>query len=294
MPTVPSPQNGGSLPVEVLLDFDGTLVEENVAIVLVERFCPDGDRVAHEVDEQLHRGEITLRQAWARQVALLPAHREQEMVDHVRRAIALRQGAHELLDLLSSAAIPVTIVSGGLDFYIAPILAEHGISLPVLSDTVRPDGGAGWVVDHPHGHPSCRLCGICKAQCVRALAHPSRRTVFIGDGSTDRYAAEVADIVFARRRLKTYCTQSGVPFYPFETFEPVTEQFRRWLSHADPLPAPRGLGLASSKCPISQSLAAVGPRGAPEGPALAWPARPAGVAPGPASVAPGPTPPRGP
>jgi hypothetical protein len=80
-----------------------------------------------------------------------------------------------------------------------------------------------------------------------------RRTVFIADGSTDRYGAEVADIIFARRRLLDYCHRSGLACYPFENFETVTEQFTRWLEGGEPLPAPRRTGLETSICPLSQA-----------------------------------------
>jgi hypothetical protein len=131
-------------------------------------------------------------------------------------------------------------------------LKHAGIDLPVYSDVltlVPPDGLA---LSHPYGHATCRLCGICKAQTVRNLATDGRRSVFAGDGSTDKFAAEVADIVFARRRLKNYCEQSGIPHYPFEDFGPVTEQLRRWLEDSEPLPAARRLGLIASPCPISR------------------------------------------
>ncbi|MCI4332501.1 MAG: HAD-IB family phosphatase [Thermoplasmata archaeon] len=234
------------------IDFDGTLVEPNVAIILVEEFARDGKRVAHEIDEELHSGKITLREAWERQVALLPGDRMEEMAQWSVRNTPFRSGADDLLRLLHRHKVPTAIVSGGLDFYITPILKHAGIDLPVYSDVltlVPPDGLA---LSHPYGHATCRLCGICKAQTVREQAVDGRRSVFAGDGSTDKFAAEVADIVFARRRLKNYCEQSGIPHYPFEDFGPVTEQVRRWLEDGEPLPKPRRLGLAASPCPISR------------------------------------------
>ncbi|HEV2316618.1 MAG TPA: HAD-IB family phosphatase [Thermoplasmata archaeon] len=244
--------------LEVFLDFDGTLVDPNVAIVLIAEFVPDGKRIANEVDLELHAGKITLRQAWEREAALLSASRVPEMADWVRREVPLRSGARELLALLKTHHVPTTIISGGLDFYIGPVLEREGIDVPFLSDTSVPDPAGHLRVEHPYGHPTCRLCGICKAQAVAGASRAPNgtRKVFVGDGSTDRYAAEVADLVFARRRLMEICTQRGIPFYPFETFHPVTEQLGRWLDGTEPFPARRRPGLASSPCPISQELAA--------------------------------------
>jgi len=251
-PGVPS----GDALLQVFLDFDGTLVDPNVAILLVERFCPDGPRLAHEVDELLHNGTITLREAWRRQVELLREEQIPAMAAWVAENIPFREGAPELLALLKTRNVPTTIVSGGLDFYIQPILDRAGIDLPVLCDSAIVADGGRLEVTHPYGHPTCRLCGICKANVVRRVGTAVPRTVFVGDGSTDRYAAEVADIVFARRRLVLYCERAGIPFYRFEGFAPVTHQLERWLSGAEPLPPPRRVGLASSACPISQAAAA--------------------------------------
>lgn len=238
------------------LDFDGTLVEPNVAIILVEEFATNGKVVAHQIDEELHSGKITLRQAWERQVALLPADRLAEMAHWAVAHTPFRAGARDLLALLARHEVPTSIVSGGLDFYIAPILRHAGIDLPVYSDslTFRPPDAL--VLSHPYGHATCRLCGICKAQTVLETFDDRRRTVFVGDGSTDKYAAEVADIVFARKRLRSYCESAGIPHFAFEEFGPVTEQLARWLEGTEHLPPPRRIGLLDSPCPISRAVSA--------------------------------------
>ena len=252
--TTPEAPRGGSPRLQILLDFDGTLVEPNVAIVLVERFCPDGPRVAHEVDQELHAGRLTLREAWARQVALLPPSRLGEMTDFVVREVPLRRGARRLLGLLQEHKVPTAIVSGGLEFFIRPVLAREGLEYPLFADGIEPNGSGQLRVVHPYGHPTCRLCGICKANVALRFGAPGVSTVFIGDGSTDKYAAEVAEIVFARHRLQEYCTRAKVPFFPFDDFDPVTDRLKAWLTGADPLPPPRARGLATSACPISQEL----------------------------------------
>ena len=242
--------------LRLMLDFDGTLVQPNVAILLVERFCPDGPRLAHEVDRALHEGRMTLREAWTRQVALLPADRLEEMTDFVRREVPLRSGARRLTQLLRRAAVPTTILSGGLDFFIRPVLEREGLPFPVLADSVEAAPQGGWQAAHPHGHSTCRLCGICKAKLV-ARTPSSRLTIFVGDGSTDRYAAEVADFVFARARLRSYCEANGISHFVFEDLDAVAERLDRWLAGTESQPAPRvPAGRAGSPCPISSAIAA--------------------------------------
>jgi 2-hydroxy-3-keto-5-methylthiopentenyl-1-phosphate phosphatase len=242
-------------PLKVLLDFDGTLVEPNVAIVLVAEFCPNGREVAHRIDQELHGGRMTLREAWAEEVALLPPDRIEEMIAYTVRNVPLRAGARELLGFLREEGIATAVVSGGLDFYIRPVLDREGIELPLFSDGMEPGEDGRLRVLHPHGHATCRLCGICKAQVVRQELPEGGRVIFVGDGSTDRYAAEVADVVFARHRLKGYCEATGIPYLPFEDFAPVTAQMRRWHRGEEPFPSRPGLGVRASACPISRDLA---------------------------------------
>jgi len=242
-------------PFRVFVDFDGTLVEPNVAILLVEKFCAGGKELAHEVDQQLHSGHITLREAWERQAAMLPADRVEEMRRWAVETIPLRAGAKECIRMLSDRKVPVAVVSGGLDFYIEAVLGREGMVLPFVSDRLQVNGGGQVQVLHPFGHPTCRLCGICKAQVVRSSQPANQLTIFIGDGSTDRYGAEVADIVFARHRLKGYCERARIPFVPFENFHEVNQKLTAWLDGRDDLPRRTSLGLSQSPCPISQSLA---------------------------------------
>jgi 2-hydroxy-3-keto-5-methylthiopentenyl-1-phosphate phosphatase len=237
--------------LRVVVDFDGTLVVPNVAIDLVTEFVPDGARVAGEIDILLHEGKIGLREAWQRQVTLLPRERLPEMIQFVRDKVPLRKGAREFLDLTRRHGVPVVVLSGGLDFYIQEVLDREQVVLPMLSDRLVVPATGALQVDHPHGHPTCRICGICKAAAVR-IPNPGVRNVLIADGSTDKYGAEVADIVFARRRLLTLCERVGIPCYPFEDFEPVTAQFRKWLDGETLLPSFRRLGDPTSLCPISQ------------------------------------------
>jgi 2-hydroxy-3-keto-5-methylthiopentenyl-1-phosphate phosphatase len=241
-----------SLPLHVVLDFDGTLVDPNVAIILVEEFAENGREVAHEIDLLLHEGKIGLREAWQRQAAILPGDRLEEMTQFVRERVPLRKGAGDFLKLTARYAIPVTVVSGGLDFYIREVLQREGLDLPIRSDRLIVGSDGRVEVVHPYGHPTCRICGICKAAIVDGDAR--NRTVFVADGSTDRYGAEAADIVFARRRLLDYCRRAGIPCFPFEDFVPVTQQFRRWLEGKEELPPPRVRGRPDSLCPISQRL----------------------------------------
>jgi 2-hydroxy-3-keto-5-methylthiopentenyl-1-phosphate phosphatase len=244
-----------STPVRILVDFDGTFANMNVGVELIERFAPDSVGAFRAINHEFHEGRITLRDAWDRQSALYRNEDRPRMVAFVREHVRLRPGARELIALAERHRIPIEIVSGGFDFYIAPLLEREHLAIPFESDSAvdRPDGPVQ--VLHPFGHPTCRLCGICKALSVERARSTGARVVFIGDGATDRYAAEVADLVFARRRLVELCRDSAIPYYPFDELFPVVDQLRRWVEGAEPWPPRRRLGVPGSPCPISRGHA---------------------------------------
>lgn len=121
----------------------------------------------------------------------------------------------------------VEVVSDGLGFYVRPNLAALGVSdLPVATNDNRVGaGGAG--VSFPYGHPTCHVCGTCKRERVRIHQASGRVVVFVGDGTSDRFAAAHADLVFAKESLARICEREGWPFSAWHRFDDVTAEVER-------------------------------------------------------------------
>ncbi|MNC93606.1 2-hydroxy-3-keto-5-methylthiopentenyl-1-phosphate phosphatase [compost metagenome] len=67
----------------------------------------------------------------------------------------------------------------------------------------------------------CSTCGVCKQAPVKDASHEGLTTVLVGDGTSDRKAALLSDVVFAKGALARWCSVSGIPFLPFETLADV-------------------------------------------------------------------------
>lgn len=118
----------------------------------------------------------------------------------------------------------VEIVSDGLGFYVRSNLAALGLDdLDVATnDNTVADGGDG--MSFPFSHPSCFVCGTCKRERVRLHQAEGRAVVFVGDGTSDRFAAAHADMVFAKGALVRICRAEGWPYLEWTDFADVARQ----------------------------------------------------------------------
>jgi 2-hydroxy-3-keto-5-methylthiopentenyl-1-phosphate phosphatase len=105
------------------------------------------------------------------------------------------------------------IVSSNFRQLIQPILEKEGLELEVRANEVEwhPDG---WRASFRNGE----ACGTCGEPCKRADLPEDGDVIYIGDGYSDRCAAQAADRVFARDALGRYLDEQGVAYEPYEDF----------------------------------------------------------------------------
>jgi 2-hydroxy-3-keto-5-methylthiopentenyl-1-phosphate phosphatase len=62
---------------------------------------------------------------------------------------------------------------------------------------------------------------VCKQAPIKEARYRHRTTVLVGDGISDRKAAMLAEVVFAKGSLASWCDLSGVAYEPFTTLADV-------------------------------------------------------------------------
>jgi 2-hydroxy-3-keto-5-methylthiopentenyl-1-phosphate phosphatase len=192
----------------IIVDWDGTATTEDTLIKALEEF---GDwQVYLDAAAALTRGEITLHEEIRRDAASITAPLEavqRWVVDHIE----LRPGFHEF-----AAAFRPVIVSSNFRELIEPILAREDLALEVRANQVEwhPDG---WRGTFRNGH----TCGTCGEPCKRADVPSDGDVVYVGDGYSDRCAAQAADRIFARDALARYLDERDVGYDPYDDFYDV-------------------------------------------------------------------------
>jgi len=128
------------------------------------------------------------------------------------------------LERAAKAGTRVVVASDGLDLYIEPFLAAHGmdrlVTLYCASMRAEPDG---WRLETPCARPDrCRFA-TCKCAVMEEVLPPGGKFILIGDGASDVCVAERANLVFARSKLLEYARANGLDCVAFETFDEISD-----------------------------------------------------------------------
>ena len=204
----------------LVVDFDGTITEHDLLDEIAKTFGdPDAYR---EADEGLDERRLTLHDVLRREFEPVRAPLDEVVawsLEHVR----IRRGFGELVERARERGWRLVIVSSGFRELIEPVLAREGLGdVDLVSNSVDPDP-SGWRIAF-RDEDECGTCGEpCKRATVAGFANGGE-VVYVGDGYSDRCAAELADLVFARRGLAAYLDERGVPYEPFEDFFQVAER----------------------------------------------------------------------
>ena len=212
MKTVEAPTS----PLALVFDYDGTITERDLLQPIAYEF---GDPVVvAKLDRALADGRITLREEIVGEYATMRASLG-DVLAWVFARTRTRPGLDELLELARARGWSPLVVSSGFHELIEPVLARSGLELDVFANRVDPRAD-GWIVDWRYDD-DCPSCGqSCKRSAVKRLTRGAP-VVYVGDGYSDRCAAEAADRVFAIHGLARHLERRGLPFEQFSDFRDV-------------------------------------------------------------------------
>jgi len=201
----------------VLVDFDDTAAEQNVASLLLERF---GDPSWQAVRERYRGGELTLKEYQEITFRNILADRA-VMQDYVKEHANLRPYFHEVWSYCAVHHLPMAIVSQGLDFYIQALLEKEGLPQVLVYSVNTKFTRQGITYQYRHAMPGREREGNSKGLVVDAYKKQGHYVIYAGDGTSDLEAAPMADLLFAHRTLAEECRRRNIPYRPFEDFQAV-------------------------------------------------------------------------
>lgn len=223
--------------VAVFTDFDGTVTTVDSLQRLLTVFTGDAWR---RIEDEVEAGRLGDRSSLGMEFGLVRATLR-EALEVVDREIAVDPAFPGFAARMSELGVPLTILSGGFSSIIRRVLRRYGLGhLDVRANEARVDGGR-WRVIPSRRRRLCDGCNHCKSASIVRAARAGMRTVFIGNGVTDRCPAGLADLVFAKGILAAHCRRAGIRHRPYRTFADVQRAMERELRRG-PSGARKGTG----------------------------------------------------
>lgn len=205
-------------PLLIACDFDGTITQRDTLHVIVEEF---GERALwDEIEPQLRSGVISVEQALQAEFDTVRADLAQVLAT-VAAAAPVRPGFGAFVAWAQAQGHTLLVCSNGFRCVIDAVLARAGAGhLPVVANDARFSRAGTTIVWDDRGD----RCELCDRPCKRGpltARRDGRPVVLIGDGISDRCAAGMADVVFARDGLARDLAAAGRDFTPFDDFHEV-------------------------------------------------------------------------
>ena len=191
----------------MFVDFDGTIVNQDTAQIALDRF---GDPDWVRLDEEYERGEMSFEECLRREFAMLKVP-EEDIIREVSRVTQLRPNFSQLVDYCKTRSVPMTVLSGGLDFCIRHFLNRDGwLDFMQIYSPTSKFTKDGYTVTFPRMFAESSTS--FKDDLVRHERTKGARVYFVGNGFGDLSAAKESDVVFAIKdsRLAQLCRQHKV------------------------------------------------------------------------------------
>ncbi len=203
-------------------DFDGTITDQDTLIFLASRLG-GGMQMVDAIGRLIGERKLTLAEGIAAEMRSIRAPYE-EAATLLRAEVRIDPGFPAFYAWCVERQAPLTILSAGfrqnIELFLPPDAYPH---LVVLANELRPNEKIGWQCvfrdKTEWGHD--------KAAALKSARKRGEYTVFVGDGLSDRAAAEAADEVFAKHSLAVHCRERGIACREYETFHDVLEELKK-------------------------------------------------------------------
>jgi 2-hydroxy-3-keto-5-methylthiopentenyl-1-phosphate phosphatase len=215
--------------LKIFCDFDGTIALNDVWVTAFENFVKDKDAFNKLSDDYCSLA-INAQECNIRSLELVENFTLEEFNHHLNEE-QVDPHFKGFVEYFREQGDEVFVVSGGLEYYIKHILDRERINIKIfgteLVTSVVP--GTNFLkpqVLFPHADENCEKCETSKRNILINNTNDlyDEVSVFVGDGISDYCVVNYADIVFAKKRLASYCWKNNITYFEFDTFSDVQKK----------------------------------------------------------------------
>ena len=213
--------------IRFFIDFDGTITTTDVVDRVLDRFARKEWKT---VEKDWVEGRIGSRECLSRQIDFVVTT-ESDLMKLIEE-IQIDPHFISFLREAKRLSVPVFIVSDGFDLFIEHILnkslkdfPELLASLPVFCNKLYWTGKGLKAIFANRGCD--HGCANCKPAVIKKNALAGEKIVFVGDGLSARFAAEIAGqeagLTFAKGKLLNYCEEKNIRHEKYSSFKEIEE-----------------------------------------------------------------------
>ncbi|TDL31727.1 2-hydroxy-3-keto-5-methylthiopentenyl-1-phosphate phosphatase [Jeotgalibacillus sp. S-D1] len=209
----------------IFCDFDGTITTSDNIIAIMKEFAPPE---WEEIKDQILAREVSIQEGVGALFSTLPSHRKNDILQFLLERAVIRDGFEEFVAYTRNEDIELKIVSGGIDFFVYPLLKPYGLEDHIYCNGSDFSGDRIRITWPYTCDAQCTNgCGCCKPSILRTYSDDYFKIV-IGDSVTDLEAAKVADQVYAcDDYLINQCEELNLSYKRFESFHEIIEQLEQ-------------------------------------------------------------------
>ncbi|HQF42298.1 MAG TPA: MtnX-like HAD-IB family phosphatase [Ignavibacteriaceae bacterium] len=205
--------------IKIFVDFDGTITLQDIGEAIFNKFG-DAQRV-DKIITNLLEDRISSKQCWDELCDCAGAVNPDELVDFVN-TMEIDQSFISFNEFCSENNLEIIVLSDGFDFYIDKMFVKYKLEgLKYYSNNLKVEVNGRLSAGYPHYDADSPTSANCKRNHIINHSSDEDYTVYIGDGNSDKEAAQYCDFIFAKKDLARFCSMERISFYPFNDFNDV-------------------------------------------------------------------------
>ncbi len=205
--------------IKVFVDFDGTITLEDVGEAIFNKFG-ETEKV-RKIIEDLLSDKISSRQCWDDLCDSVDAVNKAELDEFIDK-FDVDPTFIPFVKFCKENKIEMVVLSDGFDYYIDRLFNKVGLAgLKYYSNKLFVNEKGILKAEYPYFDVDSPTSANCKKNHIINHSSDDDYTVYIGDGNSDKDAAQYCDFIFAKDGLARFCSMERISFYPFENFTEV-------------------------------------------------------------------------
>ena len=202
--------------LKVFVDFDGTITLEDVGEAIFRKFgCAEK---TNKIIEDLLSNKISSRQCWDELCNSVEYANRKELEDFID-SLDVDPTFVPFVKFCGDNEIELIVLSDGFDFYIKRLFSKADlVGLKYYSNKLNVNEDGKLTAKYPHYDSDSPTSANCKKNHIIDHSSDDDFTIYIGDGNSDKDAAQYCDFIFAKNDLLKYCSTERISFYPFKNF----------------------------------------------------------------------------